>query len=118
MRFAFVVLATAAAFLASTDSALASEQTKLASVVAAGNPLLTRSLTAEQDAQRLLRATSNEESSFMEKTKFYYWYAMGRTPSYVYQDFFKGMDRSIIVNNPNYKVWERYKAYYDKKKAK
>ncbi|KAG7382619.1 hypothetical protein PHYPSEUDO_004699 [Phytophthora pseudosyringae] len=127
MRFAYAVLATAVALLASSDSVLAttnSDQTKLASVLAAENPLLTRSLTAVENGiadKRLLRAEaadSNEESSFMEKAKFYYWYTMGRTPGYVYQDFFKGVDRSIVLQNPNYKVWERYKAYYDEKKGK
>ncbi|KAG1711288.1 hypothetical protein DVH05_008541 [Phytophthora capsici] len=117
MRFAYVVLAAAVAFVASTDSAVASEQAKLTSVVVAENSPLTHSLTAEQEGQRLLRAASDGESSFMERTKFYYWYAMGRTPSYVYEDFFKGMDKSIIAENPNYKVWERYKAYYEKRKA-
>lgn len=41
---------------------------------------------------------------------------MGRTPQNVYKDFFEGMDRSIVVKNPNYKVWERFKEFYDKKK--
>lgn len=50
-----------------------------------------------------------------ENAKFYYWYQMGRTPSDVYQNLFKGVDRAIVVKNPNYKAWERYKAYYEEK---
>ncbi|ETK79409.1 hypothetical protein F441_15017 [Phytophthora nicotianae CJ01A1] len=133
MRFYYVVLATAVAYLASTDLVVAStnvEQSKL--VIGVETPLLTPSLAAAQNAvaeKRLLRADGDtgdnlsaeeeeRESTFMEKTQFYYWYLMGRTPEVVYNNFFEGMDRSIVVKNPNYKVWQRYEEFYNNKKNK
>ncbi|ETI39194.1 hypothetical protein F443_15207 [Phytophthora nicotianae P1569] len=133
MRFYYVVLATAVAYLASTDLVVAStnvEQSKL--VIGVETPLLTPSLAAAQNAvaeKRLLRADGDtgdnlsaeeeeRESTFMEKTQFYYWYLMGRTPEVVYKNFFEGMDRSIVVKNPNYKVWQRYEEFYNNKKNK
>ncbi|ETL86095.1 hypothetical protein L917_14463, partial [Phytophthora nicotianae] len=130
MRFYYVVLATAVAYLASTDLVVAStnvEQSKL--VIGVETPLLTPSLAAAQNAvaeKRLLRADGDtgdnlsaeeeeRESTFMEKTQFYYWYLMGRTPEVVYKNFFEGMDRSIVVKNPNYKVWQRYEEFYNNK---
>ncbi|ETN03712.1 hypothetical protein F442_15040 [Phytophthora nicotianae P10297] len=133
MRFYYVVLATAVAYLASTDLVVAStnvEQSKL--VIGVETPLQTPSLAAAQNAvaeKRLLRADGDtgdnlsaeeeeRESTFMEKTQFYYWYLMGRTPEVVYKNFFEGMDRSIVVKNPNYKVWQRYEEFYNNKKNK
>ncbi|POM65797.1 Secreted RxLR effector peptide protein [Phytophthora palmivora] len=129
MRLTYAVLATVVTLLASSHSSVTatnSEQTKL---MAAESPLLTHSLTAEQSVgtnKRSLRAVDDSlaadedigESSMMEKAKFYYWYTMGRTPGYVYQDFFEGVDENIVVNNPAYKEWKRYKAYYEEKKGK
>ncbi|OWZ00731.1 RxLR effector protein [Phytophthora megakarya] len=129
MRFSVVVLASAVLLLASCESAVAatnSEQTTLTAGMVE-SPLLIRSLAAEQNGdanKRGLRTAASDteddedigESSFLEKAKFYYWYSLKRTPAYVYKDYFEGVDRAIVVNNPAYKEWQRYERYYEDKK--
>ncbi|OWY93009.1 RxLR effector protein [Phytophthora megakarya] len=130
MRFSVVVLASAVLLLASLESAVAatnSEQTTLTAGMEDESALLIRSLAAQQygDAnKRGLRTAASDteddedigESSFLEKAKFYYWYSLKRTPAYVYKDYFEGVDRAIVVNNPAYKEWQRYERYYEDKK--
>ncbi|OWZ15081.1 RxLR effector protein [Phytophthora megakarya] len=129
MRLTKIALAAAVALLGSRESVAAAnmQQAKVTTKVDVDHEFQTRSLAVEQNIdafKRSLRTTGASgtiddedigESSFLEKTKFYYWYSMGRTPGYVYDEFFQGMEKDIVVKNPTYKEWQRYKAYYEEK---
>jgi hypothetical protein len=121
MRVCSIVLATAVALLATSDAVFAAPETKAAAIATAGAPqsvaIDTRVLRTEGTAADALSADDEEREAdgFWEKTKFLYWYKMGDTPAELYLKWFEGVDRAIVVKNPNYAVWKRYKAYYDKK---
>ncbi|EEY70235.1 secreted RxLR effector peptide protein, putative [Phytophthora infestans T30-4] len=123
MRFSYTISVTTVAILASGEivvPSVNSEETKLvvlaqASNITDQNVVAGKRLLRDDGARHGNLSAQEEDRSFLKNTQFLYWYMMGRTPQSVYKKYFEGMDRSIVVNNPNYAVWKRYEDYYKKK---
>ncbi|KAH7488831.1 hypothetical protein PRIC1_007023 [Phytophthora ramorum] len=129
MRVHCIILATAVMLLAGCDSAFAAtdaEHTRIVAMMTAETSVSTYGGQNDGADNRILRAEGTvddtelsaedeerESGDFVENVKFYYWLKMGNTPADIYQKFFKGVDRAIVLKNPNYEVWKRYKAYYE-----
>ncbi|KAI9911502.1 hypothetical protein PsorP6_009524 [Peronosclerospora sorghi] len=128
MRLSSMVLMAAAIVLSCSDAATNSEQTKLAAEKRMEsvhqNRLLTQSDGVEDSDEYGKNSRDDDDdddkfvgkSSWSERARFRYWYyVLGRDPDDVYRNFFDGVDRSVVLKNPAYQIWRRYKAYYEEK---
>ncbi|CEG42158.1 uncharacterized protein PHALS_12456 [Plasmopara halstedii] len=116
MQVFYFVLATVIACLATSGYSVTPPQAKNTQVKAEFEIYTsTRSLEAagsyskDEDEKK-----DFGKPSFMQKVRFKYWKTMGKTPGDLRREYFDGMSEEIVKQNPNYVIYMRYKAYYDK----